>query len=89
MKSKKNGKNTSALKIESISKTGFSLFLDNKKYLLNFTEYPWFKNASGEEILNVKLLNSHHLYWESLDIDLELDSIKNPASYPLAFKSTI
>jgi len=67
--------------------SGFSLFLDNQKYLLNFTEYPWFKNASGEEILNVKLLNSHHLYWESLDIDLELDSIKNPDSYPLSFKS--
>jgi len=87
MKSKKNGKNTSALKIENISKTGFSLFLDNQKYLLNFTEYPWFKEASGEEILNVKFLNSHHLYWESLDIDLELDSIKNPDNYPLSFKN--
>ena len=35
MKSKRNGKNTSALKIENISKTGFSLFLDNEKYSYN------------------------------------------------------
>ena len=45
--------------------------------------FPWFKNANIAEILNVELLNKHHLYWPELDIDLELESIKSPETYPL------
>jgi len=29
---------------------------------------------------------SHHLYWPDLDIDLAVDSIRDPAKFPLIAK---
>ena len=42
-----------------------------------------FLNKPIKNILNVKQLNYNHLYWPDIDVDLELDSIKNPQKYPL------
>ena len=55
-------------------------------------------NISPVEVLNIspngiwlfvkdseylELLHKHHLFWEDLDVDLDLDSIKHPEKYPL------
>ena len=34
-------------------------------------------------ILNVELMHAEHLYWPDLDVDLELESIRAPETYPL------
>ena len=86
MKSSNPGINTSTVEVINISGHGFWIFLNEKEYFLSYSEYPWFKNASIEKICNVKLFNAHHLHWEKLDVDLELDSIINPKDYPLIYK---
>ena len=48
-------------------------------------EFPWFQKATVKDIHDVKLLNSHHLFWKNLDIDLELESLQNLEKYPLKF----
>jgi hypothetical protein len=87
MKLDTHGKSTLKIEVENISKHGFWLFINGKEYFLAFSDYPWFKNARINEILDVKLLHGTHLYWEKLDIDLELESLDNPAKYPLVYKN--
>jgi len=57
------------------------------EHFLPFDEYPWFRDAKIVDILNVELLNDHHLRWDTLDVDLELESLTNPGNYPLVYKS--
>jgi hypothetical protein len=87
MKSKYRGKSTSAIEVTHIDSLGFWLYVKGGEYFLSYDEYPWFKQAKVKEILNVQLLHDCHLYWPDLDIDLELDCIANPQSYPLKYKS--
>lgn len=51
-----------------------------------FENFPWFKKAPVSAIHNVELLNEHHLYWPELDIDLAVESIDRPESFPLVAK---
>jgi hypothetical protein len=85
MKSKKLGKPISKAEIHGITIHGIWLHIDSTEYFLPFSEYPWFKNASLANILDLKLINNHHLRWERLDIDLELDSLNNLEKYPLKY----
>jgi len=87
MKSKIAGKNISVVEVLNISKHGFWLFIRGKEYFLSFRDYPWFKEAKIDSILKVELPQRNHLYWPDLDVDLEVDSLKNPDHYPLTAKT--
>lgn len=83
MNSKLAGNDTSALDILNISRHGFWLLVAGDEYFLPFDEFPWFRQATIDAILHVEQPHPGHLYWPDLDIDLSLDSIENPAAYPL------
>ena len=85
MKLEIGGKNTSQVEVLNISKHGFWLMVYEKEYFLSFSNFPWFKNATISSILNIELLQPHHLYWPELDVDLESDSIESPEKYPLVY----
>ena len=42
--------------------------------------------ANIDQILQVEILHEDHLYWPKLDIDLHLDSIRSPESFPLIYQ---
>jgi hypothetical protein len=86
MKSKMHGINTLTIEVTNISTHGFWILLNEKEYFLSFSNFPWFKKSTINEICDVKLLNEQHLYWKKLDVDLELLSIANPELYPLIYK---
>ena len=86
MKLKGPGKNTSAIEVLNISKRGLWLLAAGKEYFLPYTDYPWFRGQTVEEIHNVRLLHGLHLRWDDLDVDLELRSLKQPALYPLKYR---
>ncbi|MFQ5901148.1 MAG: DUF2442 domain-containing protein [Thermodesulfobacteriota bacterium] len=81
----KLGKSISEAEVLNISRHGFWLFVNEKEYFLPYNEYPWFKDAKVSDILNVTLLHESHLYWEELDIDLEVSSLDNLEQYPLIY----
>ncbi|MBI4723430.1 MAG: DUF2442 domain-containing protein [Candidatus Stahlbacteria bacterium] len=85
MKSKIVGKSTSQVEVLNISKHGVWLLVHQNEYFLPFEAFPWFKNANIISILNVKLLQPHHLYWPHLDVDLEIESIELPEKYPFVY----
>ncbi len=80
------GKNTSQVEVQDITKHGIWLYVKGNEYFLSYENFPWFKDGKISEIYNVGLLHQNHLYWPNLDVDVELDSLKNPEKYPLVFK---
>lgn len=86
MKLQNPGKSISAkAEIQNISREGIWIFVINQEYFLPFTDFPWFKRATIEQIYNLEFFHGKHLSWPALDVDIELDSLKHPESYPLKY----
>ncbi|MEX8500132.1 DUF2442 domain-containing protein [Leptothrix ochracea] len=74
---------TSAAEVTHISKHGFWMLLGDEELLLPFAQFPWFKQATVEQITDVEWPTPNHLYWPSLDVDLCVDAIRRPSDFPL------
>jgi hypothetical protein len=83
MKSVPRGKCTSAAEVTNVSANGFWLLLDGTELFVEFRLFPWFRDASIGQITNVERPSAHHLHWPELDVDLAVDSLTDPARYPL------
>ncbi len=77
------GRSTSAVEVSIASKQGFWLLLDDEELYLPFAQFPWFKQATLEQMMAVERPTVNHLYWPLLDIDLSVDSIRQPEKFPL------
>ncbi len=77
-----DGIDTSAVEVTNISRHGFWLLLGNEELLLPFEHFPWFKSATVEQITEVEQPSPNHLCWPSPDIDLSVDSIRQPEAFP-------
>ena len=86
MKSAQRGKSISKAEVTNISRHGFWLLLERREVFLPFEQFPWFRDVSTGQLLNVQLLNPRHLYWPELDVDLAVESIEHPDRYPLISK---
>ena len=82
-KSAKPGKLTSAVEVTNISQHGFWMLLEKVEHFLPFDQFPWFRDATIGQLLNVELPSPHHLYWPELDVDLAVESLTSPDRYPL------
>ena len=83
MKSALRGKSTSAVEVTNVSGSGFWLLLDADELFVEFKKFPWFKDASIGQLVDVKRPAPHHLYWPALDVDLAVESLSQPERYPL------
>ncbi len=83
MKSAMLGKNISGVEVTNISKHGFWLLLADEELFVPFKKFPWFKEASVEELLHVAWPQPHHLYWPDLNVDIAVESIRHPEKFPL------
>ena len=86
MKSARLGKLTSAVEVSNVSKHGFWVLIGDVERFVPFEDFPWFRNASVGQLLNVELASPRHLYWPDLDIDLAVESIDHPDRFPLVSK---
>ena len=77
------GTNTSGAEVLNVSRNGFWLLVDDREHFLSFEDFPWFRSAAIEALLNVERPQPHHFRWPDLDIDLSLASIERPDRYPL------
>jgi len=67
----------------TITKFGIWICLTDEEFFLPYEEYPFFKEATLNNIYDVELQHQAHLYWPSLDIDLNLAILKTPHCFPL------
>ena len=80
------GTNTSAVEVTHVSKHGFWLLLGAEEVLLPFVNFPWFRQATIEQLSDVECPSANHLYWPQLDVDISVESIRNPQAFPLVSK---
>ena len=83
MKLSRRGKSILSASVENITPFGIWILAGNEEYFLSYKDFPMFLNKPIKRILHVETLHHNHLYWPEIDVDLELDSIKNPEKYPL------
>ena len=87
MRSSVRGKSTSTVEVTNIDAFGFWLLVRGKEYFLPYEEYPWFRDARVRDILGVTLVHEDHLHWPALDVDLSVESLERPESFPLIFEA--
>jgi hypothetical protein len=81
-----SGTGTSPVEVGNIDQQGVWLLIADREYFLPYEGFPWFRQATIEQILNVELLHGDHLHWPALDVDLSLDAVAKPESFPLIYK---
>jgi hypothetical protein len=64
--------------VTSINKLGFWLQFGAEELYLSFVEFPRFEHATIAQITRVVCPSSSRVYWPELDLDLALDTIRNP-----------
>ena len=77
------GISTSQVEVTGISPHGVWLLAGEEEVLLSYEDFPWFKDVSVREILNVQEPISGHFYWPDLDLDLGMETIRHPDRFPL------
>ena len=77
----------SAVEVTHISKHGFWLLLKDEELFVSFEHFSWFRKATIDQISRVERPSADHLYWPDLDVDLSIESIRNPATFPLMAKA--
>jgi len=73
----------SKAEVTNVSKHGIWLLVGDEELFLSFVDFPWFKSATIDQVCEVEHPSESHLYWPSLDIDLAIESIRNPSAFPL------
>ena len=81
-----SGVNSPTIEVSLVSNQGFWLLADNEELFLAYVDFPWFKEATIAQITNVQRPSADHLYWPSLDIDLSVESVRDPSMFPLVSK---
>jgi hypothetical protein len=74
---------TSAVEVTHVSLHCFWLLIGDEELAVPFAEFPWFKKATIEQLSDVQRPTENHLYWPQLDVDLSVESIRNPGAFPL------
>jgi hypothetical protein len=77
------GNPISGVEVFNVSPQGFCLLLGSEELFVPFSSFPWFRGATIAQITNVELPSALHLYWPDLDIDLSVESIRDPGAFPL------
>ena len=71
-----------------INAQGIMISVGGQDYFLSYNRIPWMREASIKDVLDVQMCGSEAIGWPSLDIDLEIDSLRHPERYPLLIKRT-
>lgn len=70
-----------------VSRFGLWLAIGDAEHFLNFTHFPWFRTATIGEICEATEVSQDHFHWSRLDVDLDLDTIRDPGKYPLVYRA--
>ena len=78
---------TSEVEVSHVSRHAFWLLLGNEELCVPIAQFPWFKSATIEQLSDVQHPTENHLYWPQLDVDLSVESIRDPSAFPLVSKT--
>lgn len=82
----KNNTNSTSVSVLMINGQGIMISVGGQDYFLSYNRIPWMREASINDVLDVRMCGSEAIEWPRLDIDLEIDSLRHPERYPLIIK---
>jgi len=82
-------KTTICAKVVSINSTGLVVHINGEEYQIPFLRVPWFRNAKVEDVFDLRMNGLDEIRWDTLDIDLDIESLKHPEKYPLIMKQYV
>ena len=80
---RRTGENALDVEVTTVSALGFRVSIDEREVFVSFRDFPWFEEASVDELVAVERPSPNHLFWPELDVDLTVDSLGHPQRYPL------
>lgn len=86
MSSSRAGTNISSSEVTNIEPQGFWVLVDEKEYFVPYKEYPAFRQATVEQIFNLRSQGPGQLHWPDLDIDIEVKALESPEKFPLNYR---
>ena len=60
---------------------GIAVLVNGKEYFLRYTDFPWFEYCNAVELRDMTA-DRWGVYWNSLDIDLSIESLETPERFP-------
>lgn len=78
-----HGPATLVAEVTNVSTHCLWLLLGDEELAVPFSDFPWFKKATIDQLADVQRPTEDHLYWPQLDIDLSVESIRKPGNFPL------
>ena len=78
---------TFSAEVTNVSAHCFWLLLGDEELAVPFSDFPWLKNATIDQLTDVERPTEDHLYWPQLDVDLSVQSIRDPERFPLVAHS--
>jgi hypothetical protein len=88
MRSPPHGTVISEIEVTDISSRGIWVVAHGEKLFLSYEHFPWFKRATVETISNVEEPSPGHFHWPDLDIDLGIETMRDPERFPLMFDTS-
>lgn len=85
MNSEKNIRSTS-VNVLMINEHGIMLSVLGNDYFVSYNRLPWMREARVNDVLNVQMCGRNAIEWPTLDVDLEIESLKHPERYPLVMQ---
>lgn len=79
---------TSEIEVSLVTNKGFWLLLGDEELFLAYSDFPWFRNVTLEQLTRVEWPTSEHLYWPLIDVDLAVESIRDPGKFPLLSRTS-
>jgi hypothetical protein len=77
------------VRVLTITANGILISIPEGDFFLPYSDYPWFKTATIDDVLDVEMEDNHAIRWDKLDVDLEIDSILHPEKYPVIMNSAM
>lgn len=71
------------VELSNVSSHGVWVLVGEEEFFLPFVNFPWFRAATIEQLSAVERPTADHLHWPLLDIDVSVQSIRDPAAFPL------
>ena len=69
-----------------INDRGVMISVMGQDYFLSYNRVPWMRDATINEVLDVRMNGKNAIEWPKLEIDLEVESLRHPERYPLLIK---
>lgn len=83
MRSSKPGKSGSGVELGEVDLYDFTIRVDGRSLRLTYYAFPWFREATLDQLAVIERPAPDRLRWPDLDVDLCIASIERPKRYPL------